>query len=174
MFGARTVAGLAVAVLALAGCGTVVYENEFTVTVSESSATAPVPVAIFDNRMGDTADWARQHLGTTSPDRPYVTTVSSNQTRMIGDNSPPQTVNVGLYLPQHEKTGYYALDLTPVADTSVTVDAPFVTYDYSWESKGTPRPTGPPLPVTVSFRDGGNGWLIDVQVPAPTPVGDKS
>ena len=86
MFGARTVAGLAVAVLALAGCGTVVYENEFTVTVSESSATAPVPVAIFDNRMGDTADWARQHMGTTSPDqtvRPSPPGTLSHRTRTL-------------------------------------------------------------------------------------------
>ena len=145
----------------------VVCKNEFCGhRVRSPSAPTPVPVAIFyDNPHGATRPTGPGSMGATVPDRPYVTTVSSNQTRMIGDNSPPQTVNVGLYLPQHEKTGYYALDLTPVADTSVTVDAPFVTYDYSWESKGNPRPTGPPLPVRCHFRDGGNGWLIDVRVP---------
>lgn len=165
--GLRSLVGAAMAMLTLAACGTVVYGNEFTVSVTDASSPAPVRVAIFDNRMGDTADWARDHMGTTSPGQPYVTTVSANTTRMIGDNSLPQTVDVGLYLPEEDKTGYYALNLTPVADTTVEVKAPFVTYDDSWQYDGSPRPTGPPLPVTVSYREGDNGWLIDVRIPEP-------
>ncbi len=167
MVGVRAVVGMALALLALTGCGTDVSDTQFTVTVADAAPSSSVPVAVFDNRMGDTTDWARQHMGTTGPGKPYVTTVPTTMTRMIGDNSPPQTVIAGLYLPDHEKSGYYALDLTPVDGTTAEVNAPFVTYDFSWETKGTPRPTGPPLPIIVTYSEGDSGWLIDIQVPQP-------
>ncbi|MFN8126552.1 MAG: hypothetical protein U0R64_08620 [Candidatus Nanopelagicales bacterium] len=171
MFGlraARTVLGTALAALVLAGCGTASYSNEFRVAVATapSPEPRPVPVAVFDTLMGDTADWARQHLGTSAPGQPYVTTVSTTATRWIGDNSLPTELRAGLYLPTYDKTGFYALDLKPVDATTTTIQAPYVTYDYSWETKGTPRPTGPPLPLTVTYAAGDSGWIIDISVPA--------
>ncbi len=162
--------GALAAVLTLAGCGTATFDNEFAVTVADPSGrlgTDQVQVSVFDNTMGDTQDWAEKDLGIAAPGAPYRASVFATATKMIGDSSPPTDVRAGLYLPQFDDTGYYAIQLQPVAGETVTVAAPYVTYDYSWETSGKKRPTKDPLPLTITAGQGDKGWQLAVEVQIP-------
>ena len=64
-------------------------------------------VSVFDNRMGDTQDWAEKNLGSRPPGSPYRATVFATDTKFVGDTSPPAEVRAGLYLPQFDDSGYY-------------------------------------------------------------------
>lgn len=167
---AVTVATVVVAVGGLAGCGTVVFDNRFAVTVNDPSGrlgTDRVAVSVFDPQMGDTRDWAEQFAGVSTPESPYRRDLPQTGTRMIGDSSPPSRITAGVYLPQFDDTGYYVIALDPVAGTSQDYQAGYVTYDYSWETSGKKRPTAPPLPMTITTGDNGNGWDVEVTVQIP-------
>lgn len=166
----RTGIGAALAALALAGCGTATFDNQFAVTVADPSGrlgTDQVQVAVFDPMMGDTRDWARQHMGVATPTEPYRTSVFATDTKMIGDSSPPSRVVAGMFLPQYDPSGFYSITLQPVAGQTVDYEAPYVTYDYSWETTGKKRPTGPPLPMTITTSQDGDNWQFDIQVQIP-------
>lgn len=162
--------GAVVALVSLAGCGTATFDNQVIVSVDDPSGrlgTDQVKVAVFDPMMGDTKDWAQQRMGIAAPGAPYRTSVFATDTKFVGDNSPPRSVRLGLYLPQYDDTGYYAISLEPVDGSIVDVAAPYVTYDYSWETTGKKRPTGPPLPLTITTGQDGSNWLLGVVVQIP-------
>lgn len=115
--------------------------------------------------MGTSAEWAEKSMGTSAPGQPYVNTVSTTATKMIGDNSPAPTVRAGLAVPAVTDKGYFALNLMPVNGQSATVTAPFVGY-YAY----SPQKDGPIDPLVVSIRSTVNGanWMIELSVMLPT------
>ncbi len=162
--------GALAAVVVLAGCGTATFDNQVIVTVSDPSGrlgSDQVQVAVFDPMMGDTADWAEQHLGVAAPGAPYRTSVFATDTKMVGDTSPPKSVVLGMYLPQFDDTGFYSISLNPVAGQTLDYEAPYVTYDYSWETTGAKRPTGPPLPMAITTGQDGDNWQFQIEVQIP-------
>ena len=166
----RWVPALGALLLLLAGCGTVSFTNRVAVSVADSSrqwGDEPLAVSVFDPLMGDTRDWARESLGTTAPGEPYRRDLPDTGTRWVGDSSPPRTVQVGIYLPEVDRTGYYAVTVEPVSGQTRSYDATYVSYDYSWETTTGRRPTGPPLPLTVTSLDNGNGWDLQLAVALP-------
>lgn len=115
--------------------------------------------------MGTSAEWAEKSMGTSAPGQPYVNTVSTTATKMIGDNSPAPTVRAGLAVPAVTEKGYFALNLMPVSGQSATVTAPFVGY-YAY----SPQKDGPIDPLMVSVRstaDGAN-WMLELSVMLPS------
>ena len=159
-----------VSVTALGGCGTVVFDNRFAVAVDDPSGRLVgdrVEVSVFDPLMGDTRDWADQFAGVSTPETPYRTEMSVTDTRMVADSSPPRQVTAGVYLPQFDDTGYYVIAVDPVDGATADYRAGYVTYDYSWETSGAKRPTAPPLPMTITTADNGNGWDLQVEVQIP-------
>lgn len=140
----------------LSGCGTKSFSDAFAVAVD-----SPQRVSIFDSQMGQSAEWAGKTMGPAAPGRPYTTEVSNLATKMIFDDSPPPSIQVGLYLPDRTDTGYYAISLPQVAAGSITYDAPFV----AWYSE-TPVEQLPPLPLQLDITAGPNGWIVNVTTSA--------
>lgn len=162
--------GALVALLGLAGCGTATFDNEVAVTVNDPSGrlgTDQVKVSVFDPLMGDTRDWAQEQMGVAAPGAPYRNELFATDTKFVGDSSPPRSVRLGMYLPQYDDSGFYSISFEPVAGQTIDLDAPYVTYDYSWETTGKKRPTGPPLPLTITAGQDGSNWLLDIQVQIP-------
>lgn len=141
----------------LSGCGTKSFSDAFAVAVD-----SPQQVSIFDSQMGQSAEWAGKTMGQAAPGQPYTTEVSNVTTKMIFDNSPPSSIQVGLYLPDVTDTGYYAISIPQVSAGSITHEAPFV----AWYSP-TPVEQLPPLPVDLDFTAGPNGWIVNVTVSSP-------
>ena len=54
-----------------------------------------------------------------------------------------------------------------MAGETLDYQAPYVTYDYSWETTGKKRPAKPPLPMTITAGQGENGWQLAVEVQVP-------
>lgn len=160
----------AASVAVLGGCGTVVFDNRFAVVVDDPSGRLDsdrVEVSVFDPLMGDTADWAEQFAGVSTPQAPYLREMPVTDTKMVADSSPPRRVTAGVYLPQFDDTGYYVIAIDPVDGGTLDYEAGYVTYDYSWETSGAKRPTAPPLPMTITTADNGNGWDLQVEVRIP-------
>jgi hypothetical protein len=153
--------GLLVVALALgllSGCGTKSFSNAVAVIVATEQ-----DVSVFDPQMGESAEWASQWLEPAAPGQPYTREVSALDTKMIGDNSPPAALRLGIYLPDRTETGYFSL-IDYDAQAGVTDrDLPFV----AWFSE-TPVPAQAPLPVTVELQPGPNGWLVNVTVKEST------
>lgn len=153
----RLFAVLAAAV-ALAGCGTVVFTNSFSVSVTSAAGTE-VEVSVFDPYVGDTRDWAERSLGTATEGQPYTQDLNTTGTKVIGDNSPPTRVTAGLYLPQINDSGYFAIAFDPVPGESVDYAAGFVPF-----SEGQ----ADPLPLILTAVTTDNGWDVDIEVLVPT------
>lgn len=141
----------------LSGCGTKSFSNSVAVVVS-----APQQVSVFDQQMGESAQWASQWLGPAAPGAPYTRDVPALDTKFVGDDSPPASIRAGVYLPDLTDEGYFSfVDNDAVAGTS-TQALPFI----PWYSE-TPVPARDPLPVTVEVLPGSNGWLVNITVPDP-------
>ena len=141
----------------LSGCGTKSFTNSVAVLVS-----APQQVSVFDQQMGESAEWASQWLGPAAPGAPYTRDVPALDTKLIGDDSPPASIRAGVYLPDLTDDGYFSfVDNAAVAGTTEQ-DLPFV----PWYSE-TPVPARDPLPVTVEVVPGPNGWLVNITVANP-------
>jgi len=136
----------------LAGCGTKSFSDAFAVAVD-----TPQQVSIFDSRMGQSAEWAGKTMGQAAPGQPYTTEVSNIATKMIFDDSPPPSIQVGLYLPDLTDTGYYAISLPQVSAGSISYDAAFVAWYFE-----TPVEQLPPLPLSLDIAAGPNGWIVNV------------
>lgn len=141
----------------LSGCGTKSFSDAFAVAVDR-----PQQVSIFDSQMGQSAEWAGKTMGRAAPGEPYTTEVSNLATKMIFDDSPPPSIQVGLYLPDVTQTGYYAISLPQVSAGSTTYDAPFV----AWYSEN-PVEQLQPLPLGLDITVGPNGWIVNVTVSSP-------
>lgn len=138
----------------LSGCGTKSFSNSVAVIVS-----TPQQVSVFDSQAGESAQWAGQWLEPASPGQPYTRQVPALDTKLIGDDGPPASLRLAIYLPDRTQTGYFSLtDYDPVAGTTDR-DLPFV----AWYSE-TPVPAQDPLPTTVELQPGPNGWLVNVTV----------
>lgn len=140
--------------LALAGCGTKSFSNAVAVITSE-----PAQVSVFDQQMGQSAQWAAQWLGPSAPGAPYTRELPVTDTKLIGDGSPPASVRVGIYLPDRTDTGYYSLIVNDAIAGVSDLQVPFV----AWFSE-TPVPPQPPLPVRLELAPGPNGWLVNITV----------
>ncbi len=141
----------------LSGCGTKSFTNSVAVLVP-----APQQVSVFDQQMGESAEWASQWLGPAAPGAPYTRDVPALDTKLIGDDSPPASIRAGVYLPDLTDDGYFSfVDNAAVAGTTEQ-DLPFV----PWYSE-TPVPARDPLPVTVEVVPGPNGWLVNITVANP-------
>jgi hypothetical protein len=144
-----------VAVLGLlGGCGTASFSNAFAVLVPSTQ-----DVSVFDSQMGESAEWAEKTMAEAAPGSPYTTQVPALDTKFVGDDSPPTSLRVGVYLPDRTPTGYYSLILNDVVAGSVEAELPFV----AWYSPD-PVPPQPPLPVTLDIAPGPNGWLVNITV----------
>lgn len=151
----RVVIGLIATVL-LAGCGTASFSNAVAVLVP-----TPQRVSVFDPGMGQSAEWAEKTMGQAAPGSPYTTEVAALDTKFIGDNSPPASLSLGLYLPDRTDAGYYGLSMPTVTAGTSEMSLPFV----AWYSE-TPVAPQPPLQATVEVTAGPNGWLVNITVPA--------
>lgn len=141
--------------LALAGCGTASFSNAVAVVVA-----SPQRVSVFDPGMGQSAEWASTTMGRAAPGAPYTTEVSALDTKLIGDDSPPASVSLGIYLPdltEYSDEGYFALSVPSVQPGTAQMDLPFV----AWYSE-QPAVGREPLPATVEIAPGPNGWLINI------------
>lgn len=136
----------------LAGCGTASFSNSVAVIVS-----SPQQVSVFDSQMGESAEWASQWMGEAAPGAPYTREVPALDTKFIGDDSPPVSLRVGIYLPDLTDAGYYSLTVNDAVAGTTRVEMPFI----AWYS---PEPVAPrePLPAQVELAPGPNGWLVNV------------
>ena len=139
----------------LSGCGTATFTNSFAVAVESRQQ-----VSVFDNSMGDSAEWAGRSMGVAAPGAPYTTQIFATATKLILDSSPPEAVRVGLFLPQITQTGYFAIDVPSVTEGGVDIDAPFV----AWYS-ADPVEQLPSQPLRLEIAAGPDGWIITVDVP---------
>lgn len=150
--------GVVIAVLlglvGLVGCGTKSFSNAVAVITPTRQQ-----VSVFDQQMGESAEWAGQWLGEAAPGSPYTREVPTTDTKLIGDSSPPASVRAGIYLPDRTDTGYYSLIVNDAVAGSREVEVPFV----AWYSE-TPVPAQPALPVTLELAPGPNGWLVNITV----------
>ncbi|MCC7044937.1 MAG: hypothetical protein IT183_13820 [Acidobacteria bacterium] len=148
-------------------CGTVVFVHTIEVRVSDPSGrlgSAPVEVSVFDNQMGQSAEWARRTMGTAGPDTPHVGQVSSTTARMIFDNSLPERVTISLAVPAYEPGGYFVLQLAPPVSEERVVAAPFVPYGASFAEGGSGVM---PLPLRVLSEKDETGWRVRVTIEVP-------
>lgn len=143
-----------VVALALAGCGTKSFSNAVAVNTPTREQ-----VSVFDQQMGESAEWASQWLGYAAPGAPYTRQVPITDTKMIGDDSPPATVRAGVYLPDRTDQGYYSLIINDPTGGVRDLQLPFV----AWYSE-TPVAAQPPLPASVELLPGPNGWLVNITV----------
>ncbi len=145
--------GLVAAVL-LAGCGTATFSNAVAVLVPQDQQ-----VSVFDPVMGNSAEWAQKTMGQAAPGSPYTTNVPATDTKFIGDDSPPSSLSLGIYLPDRTDAGYYALSMPTATQGTSQMSLPFV----AWYSEQPVDPQ-PALPATVEMKPGPNGWLVNITV----------
>lgn len=140
----------------LAGCGTATFSNSVAVLVPTAQQ-----VSVFDPGMGQSAEWAQKTMGEGAPGSPYTTEVFSTDTKMVGDDSPPTSLSLGIYLPDRTDAGYFALSLPSVQEGSSAMSLPFV----AWYSEEPVDPQ-PALPARVEVAAGPDGWLVNVNIEA--------
>jgi hypothetical protein len=148
-------------------CGTAVFDHVIEVQVSDPSGrlgSARVEVSVFDNQMGQSAEWARRTMGTATPGGPYIGQVSSTAAKMIFDDSLPERLTVALAVPAYEPNGYFLLQLAPPSAEETTVAAPFVPYGAYFSEGGT---TTAPLPMRVRGETEAKGWKVRVTIDVP-------
>ncbi len=138
----------------LSGCGTKSFTNSVAVIV-----TQPQQVSVFDPQMGDSADWAGQWLAPAAPGSPYTRQVPALDTKVIGDDTPPAALRLGVYLPDLTDTGYFALTLNDAVAGETQRELPFV----AWYSPDPVQPSAP-LPVAVELAAGPDGWLVNLTI----------
>lgn len=159
--------GLSALALTTASCGTALITNEFSATVVDPGKrlpAGPTQISIFDSSMGQSDEWARKSMGSTSPGYPYTTSFTTTGTKFVGDNSPSAQVTAGLSIPQFQAKGYFSIQLTPVDGQAVILQAPFIGYyDYSAATDGAVKP----LPVTVTAKSGNLSWQLTVVAAIP-------
>lgn len=119
--------------------------------------SSPTEVSVFDQQMGESAEWASQWLGEASPGTPYTREVPALDTKLIGDSSAPSSVRFGIYLPQRTPSGYYSFVDNAAVSGTREAELPFV----AWYSP-TPVPAQEPLAVRLDLREGPNGWIANV------------
>ena len=150
----------AASAIALAGCGTKAVANEVLVSVDRSSGAVgpgPVEVAVFDTTMGRSSEYGAQWMGTTTETAPYRGTVSTTVTRMIGDSSPPERLDLGLVVPAIAPRGFFAVSVTPETGPGAEIEAPFVP-DFAYDEAAD----GPvaPLRVSIAREAVGDTWRV--------------
>lgn len=150
----RPIAIMVAVLVALTGCGTKTFSNAVAVITA-----TPQQVSVFDQQMGESAEWASQWMGESAPGAPYTREVPVTDTKFIGDDSPPASVRAGIYLPDRTDTGYYSLIVNDAVAGVSDVEVPFV----AWYSPN-PVPAQPALPVRLELSAGPNGWLVNVTV----------
>jgi hypothetical protein len=158
--------------LTSAACGTVVFVHTIEVRVSDPSGrlgSAPVEVSVFDNQMGQSAEWAQRTMGTTRPDAPYVGRVSSTTAKMIFDHSLPERITISLAVPVYEPDGYFVLELAPPTSEERVVAAPFVPYGASFAEGGSGVM---PLRLRVRSEKDEAGWSVRVTIEVPASSGE--
>lgn len=159
--------GLSALALTTASCGTALINNEFSATVVDPSRrlpAGPVEISIFDSSMGQSDEWARKSMGTTSPGNPYTTSFKTTTTKFIGDNGPSQQVTAGVAIPAYQAKGFFQFQLTPADGQTVTLQAPFIGYyDYNAATDGPVKP----LPMTITAKSGDLSWQLSVVIAVP-------
>lgn len=143
-----------VVLLGLTACGTKSFSNAVAVITP-----VPAQVSVFDQQMGESAEWAGQWLGPSAPGQPYTREIPVTDTKLIGDGSPPASLRAGIYLPDRTDTGYYSLIVNDAVAGVSDVEVPFV----AWFSQA-PVPAQPALPVRLELAPGPNGWLVNITV----------
>lgn len=160
----RSIAILVLLALTMTGCGTAVVENRFAVTLDDPSGVLgadPVAVSVFDPGMGASDEWARRSIGVVAPGQPYTTSFNTTTTRVLGDSSPPERVELGLALPDWRPSGHFGAAFTPVDGQTQTVTAPFVGYfGYDPTEDGEVEP----VDLSITSRAGDLTWEMAVQV----------
>lgn len=157
---------LLAATIALAGCGTAVYDHQIEIAIQDPSGRLgppPIAVSVFDKEMGSSEEWAKRWMGTTGPSALYVGKVAATATRMIYDSTPPAHVETGIALPSYAKEGFFVLDINPVEGSELTTVLPFVPY-------GIPSPPAAatvPLPARFRSEFSGKGWKIHLIIDVP-------
>ncbi len=144
ILGAIGAASLAIVVIA--ACGTSAVSNEVRVSVDRSSGAVdagPLEVGVFDTLMGGSSEYAAQFRGTSTEAEPYVGRVATTVTRMIADDSPPERLDLGVWIPAIADKGYYAVSVGPTTGDHDVVMAPFIP-DFT-------RPSGAPAVSPLRF-----------------------
>jgi hypothetical protein len=149
------VIGVVLGAVLLSGCGTATFSNSFAVAVESRQQ-----VSVFDTSMGDSAQWAGRTMGVAAPGAPYTTQIVATDTKLVLDGSLPESVRVGLFLPQVTQTGYFAIDLPSVTEGGTDIDAPFV----AWYSEDPVEPLSA-QPLRLEVAAGPEGWVMTVDVP---------
>jgi hypothetical protein len=149
-------AGLAVAALGAAGCGTAVYEHEIRVV----PAGAPILVGVFDPHQGDTRDWAHAAVGVAARETPYRASVTTTPTVTIGSAKDARPMTFALAVPDLTDAGYFVLTIdAPLTDALLTPG--FRVYE---------PPLPPELPTVVVRADAdveAGEWTVRLTVEAP-------
>lgn len=158
----RIVGGIAAFALVgavLAACGTEAVPNEVLVYVDRTSGavgSGPLEVGVFDTLMGGSSEYAAKFAGTATESEPYVGRVATTVTRMIGDDRPPERLDLGVWIPAIADGGYYAVSIGPTTGTHDVVMAPFIP-DFT-------RPSGsaevPPLRFLVTREAAGKALEV--------------
>lgn len=154
-----TAAVAALASVVLAACGTSAVANQVVVSVDRTSGAVgagPLDVGVFDTLMGGSSEYAAKFRGTTTEERPYVGTVATTVTRMIGDDSPPERLDLGVWIPAIADGGYYAVSVGPTTGDHDVVTAPFIP-DFTRPSGA---PAAPPLRFLVTRERMGNALKV--------------
>ncbi len=155
----RAAVALVLAVLAVAACGTESVANEVLVSVDRTSGAAgsgPLEVGVFDTLMGGSSEYAAKFKGTTTESDPYVGRVATTVTRMIGDDRPPERLDLGVWIPAIADGGYYAVSIGPTTGTHDVLMAPFIP-DYTRPSGSAPVP---PLRFLVTREAAGKALKV--------------
>jgi hypothetical protein len=153
------IAALAFVGAALAGCGTDAVANEVLVFVDRTSGAVgpgPLEAGVFDTLMGGSSEYAATFRGTTTDADPYVGRVATTVTRMIGDDRPPERLDLGVWIPAIADGGYYAVSIGPTTGTHDVVEAPFIP-DFTRPSGAVPVP---PLRFLVSRETVGKALKV--------------
>jgi hypothetical protein len=155
---------LGIAAVALAGCGTKVVSNEVLVSVDRSTdavGPGPIDVAVFDSTMGSSSEYGARWLGTTTETEPYRADVRTTVTRLIGDGSPPERLDLGLVVPALAPRGYFAVSVTDQTAAAGGVAAPFVPDHAAAEAGDGPVA---PLAVAITREAVGDAWRVTLLV----------
>lgn len=150
----------------LAGCGNVMLTNNFSVKFDDPAGalgSQPIKVSVFDPAAGPPVELAAQSMGSTTSQAPYSTSFTTSASRLIGDDNPAPTMDVGIELPQLTKDGYFTLTLSPRQTASSSETATFVPYP-----SATNPANQPGLPVDVTATQIDQGWNIELTVDVPT------
>jgi hypothetical protein len=152
--------------LAIAGCGTGVYNNKIEVTINDPSkrlGPEPIEVSVFHKNYGDSEEWARKTIGTTGAGTTYSAEVSETDVKMIYDRTPPTSIGAGVFLPAFEKNGYFVLEVRPVAGAEQSTLMNYRSFLVPTAEEYKIQP----LPARLTSTGSSKGWTIKMIVDVP-------